>query len=141
MAKEQIAKAPSGRPNRQPVGLRQRQKLDVQCDPNFVQRWVVDYDGTGDRIAAFKAGGYELVESKVATVGDSRVDQATPEGSVEQRNAGNGQKQYLMQIPKELYDADQKAKQAIVDKSEDALKKPALDGTYGNIDIQTKDSM
>jgi hypothetical protein len=137
MTKEAISKAPSGRPARQPVGLRHRQKT-VNSDPNYVERWVVDYDGTGDRIAAFKDGGYEHVMSKTNRLGDSRVDNATPEGSIEQRSVGNGQKGYLMRIPRELYEADQKAKQVIVNKTEEALKRPALDGAYGTLDISNK---
>lgn len=137
--KETIAKAPSGRPTRQPVGLRNRQKT-VKSDPSYVERWVVDYDGTGDRIAAFKQGGYEHVPVQANTLGDSRVDAASPEGSIEQRNVGNGQKGYLMRIPRELYEEDQKAKQGLVNKTEEALKRPALDGAYGSLKIETKDA-
>jgi hypothetical protein len=110
-----------------------------QSDPNYVERWVVDYDGTGDRIAAFKQGGYEHVPAHINTLGDSRVDAASPEGSIEQRSVGNGQKGYLMRIPRELYEADQKAKQVEVTKTEEALKRPAIDGAYGSLKIETKD--
>lgn len=138
MTKEAISKAPSGRPSRQPVGMRNRQVLRG-LDPNYMYRWVVDYDGTGDRIAAFKDGGYEHVQSRKSTLGDSRVDAATPEGSIEQRSVGNGQKGYLMRIPIELYNDDQKVKQQAVTKTEEALKKPALDGTYGSLKIETRE--
>lgn len=139
MTKEAISKAPSGRPERQPVGLRNRQKTRRDADPNYVERWVVDYDGTGDRIAAFKEGGYEHVKSSQNTLGDSRVDAASPEGSIEQRNVGNGQKGYLMRIPRELYEADQKVKQSNVNKTEEALKRPAVDGAYGSLKIDTRE--
>lgn len=137
MTKEAISKAPSGRPARQPVGLRNRQTTRAP-DPNYVERWVVDYDGTGDRIAAFKKGGYEHVPASVNTLGDSRVDAASPEGSIEQRNVGNGQKGYLMRIPRELYEEDQKVKQQAVTATEEALKRPAIDGAYGSLKIDTK---
>lgn len=138
MTKEAIAKAPSGRPQRQPVGLRNRQKTRVS-DPNYVERWVVDYDGTGDRIADFKLGGYEHVPARVNGLKDSRVSDASPEGSIEVRHVGGGQKAYLMRIPREDYEADQREKARLIAKTEDALKKPALDGLYGKLEIETKD--
>lgn len=138
MTKEAISKAPSGRPQRQPVGMRNRQKVR-NSDPNYVERWVVDHDGTGDRIADFKLGGYEHVPSRVNSVGDSRVAEASPEGSIEQRSVGGGLKGYLMRIPRDLYEQDQKAKQASVNKTEEALKRPSLDGLYGKLEIETKD--
>lgn len=138
MTKEAISKAPSGRPQRQPVGMRNRQVMKG-LDPKYSYRWVVDYDGTGDRIAAFKDGGYEFVESRKAVHGDSRVDAASPEGSIEQRSVGSGLKGYLMRIPRELYEEDQKAKQQAVSKTEEALKKPALDGAYGSLKIETRE--
>lgn len=136
--KEAIAKAPSGRPERQPLHMRNRQTVKGR-DPNFMYRWVVDYDGTGDRITSFKEGGYEHVESSKTTLGDSRVDNTSPEGSIEQRSVGGGMKGYLMRIPLDLYKADQKEKQRAVDKTEEALKKPALEGAYGSLKIETKE--
>ena len=138
MTKEAISKAPSGRPQRQPVGLRHRQKTRVS-DPNYVERWVVDYDGTGDRIADFKLGGYEHVPSRINGLRDSRVADASPEGSVEVRSVGGGQKAYLMRIPRDLYEQDQKEKARQLTATEEALKKPALDGLYGKLEIETKD--
>jgi len=138
MAKEAISKAPSGRPTRQPVGMRNRQRVR-NSDPNYVERWVVDSDGTGDRIADFIAGGYEHVPARTNGIRDSRVDAASPEGSIEQRSVGGGLKGYLMRIPRDLYEQDQKAKQAQVNKTEEALKRPALDGLYGKLEIETKD--
>jgi hypothetical protein len=137
MSKEAISKAPSGRPVRQPVGLRNRMKI-TQGNPNKVQRWVVDYDGTGDRIAAFKEGGYTHVESSKNSLKDSRVDNTSPEGSFEQRSVGGGQKAYLMEIDRDLYEQDQVAKQAHVRKTEEALKRPPVEGSYGTISIENE---
>jgi len=132
--KEVIAKAPSGRPTRQPVGFRSRLTVSNK-DPNYVYRWVVDYDGTGDRLAVFKDAGYEICPSGVHRVGDNRVDVGNTQGSVETKKVGGGQTAYLMRQKKEWYDDDQKAKQAAVDEAEKALKQPSLEGFYGKTDI------
>lgn len=129
--KEAISKAPSGRPKREPVGLRNRLKVHNE-DPNYVYRWVVDYDGTGDRIEQFKEAGYEVCPKGLHKVGDNRVSIPTAEGSSEVLSVGGGQKAVLMRQPKEYYDEDQKAKAERVKNSEEALKKPNLDGSYGN---------
>lgn len=132
--KEAISKAPSGRPTREPVGQRNRLKVRGQ-DPNYVYRWVVDYDGTGDRVEEFKQAGYEVVPKGTHKVGDSRVQIPTAEGSSEVLSVGGGQKAVLMRQKKEWYDEDQKAKAKRVDDSEAALKKPNLDGSYGKVTL------
>jgi len=132
--KEAISKAPSGRPKREPVGLRNRLKV-LNQDPNYVYRWVVDYDGTGDRIEEFKQAGYEVVPKGQHKVGDARVNQPSVEGSNEVLSVGGGQKAVLMRQNREWYDEDQKAKSERVNESEKALKNPKLDGTYGKVDL------
>ena len=132
--KEAISKAPSGRPTREPVGQRNRLKVRGQ-DPNYVYRWVVDYDGTGDRINEFKEAGYEVVPKGTHKVGDARVHVPSAEGSSEVLSVGGGQKAVLMRQKKEWYDEDQQAKAKRVEDSEKALKKPNLDGSYGKVSI------
>jgi len=130
--KEPIAKAPSGRPSRQPVGLRNRMTVQDQ-DPNYHYRWVSDSDKTGDRIEQFKAAGYEVVPRGTHKVGNSRVQAASPEGSVETLSVGGGITGVLMRQKKEFYDEDQAAKQERVDATEESLRKPTLDGQYGHV--------
>ena len=132
--KEAISKAPSGRPTREPVGLRNRLKVYNQ-DPNYEYRWVVDYDGTGDRIEQFKQAGYEVVPKGIHKVGDARVNQPSAEGSSELLSVGGGQKAVLMRQKKEWFDEDQKAKAGRVEETEKALKKPNLDGSYGKVNL------
>lgn len=129
--KEAISKAPRGRPTREPVGLRNRLQV-YNKDPNYQYRWVVDYDGTGDRVEQFKQAGYEVVPKGMHRVGDARVSIPAPEGSSEVLAVGGGQKAVLMRQKREWYDEDQQAKAKRVDDSELALKKPNLDGSYGN---------
>ena len=52
---------------------------------------------------------------------------------------GNAQTAYLMRQKREWYDEDQKSKRRALDSTEQALKKPTLDGTYGEIKITQKD--
>lgn len=132
--KEAISKAPRGRPTREPLGVRNRLKVH-NPDPNYVYRWVTDYDGTGDRIEELKQQGYEVVPKGLHKVGDARVSIPTPEGSAEVLSVGGGQKAILMRQSKEYYEEDQKAKQDRVNSTEEALKKPNLDGSYGKVSI------
>lgn len=129
--KEAIAKAPSGRVKRTPVGGRNILTVSGK-DPNFVYRIVNDED---DRITRFKEGGYELVPDETVKVGDNRANAASSMSSFKQLSVGGGKKAYLMRIRKEWYDEDQKEKQKRVDEQEATTKKKALSGTYGTLSI------
>ena len=129
--KEAIAKAPSGRTQRVPVGT--RNVLTVMGkDPNYEYRIIND---SGDRVQEFMDAGYELVEKESVRVGDKRVNSATAEGTVAQLSVGQGQKGYVVRIKKEWYDEDQAKKQRRVNELESATKAKALDGTYGKLEL------
>lgn len=129
--KESIAKSPSGRAKRTPVGT--RNVLTVQGkDPNFVYRIVSDI---GDRIAAFEEAGYVIEDAKAVRVGDKRVSNTSPEGTKAQVSVGKGDKAFVMKIHKDLYDEDQAAKMSQVRKLEESIKQPS---DYGKIDISMK---
>jgi hypothetical protein len=131
MTKETISKAPAGRPKRIPVGSRNR--LDViGKDPNFVYRIVNDVD---DRVERFKQAGYELVDVSESRLSSQRVGTGTPEGTMASMPVGMGTTGYLMKIPKEWYEEDQRLKQVQIDTSEESIKKPNIDGAYGEIKI------
>lgn len=129
--KEAISKAPSGRPQRTPIGTRNILSVKGQ-DPNFVYRIVNDDE---DRIQLFKDAGYELVPDDAVSVGDKRVNNATSTGSYKQISVGQGKKAYVMRIKREWYEEDQKAKQAHVAEIERATKEKALNGTYGELKL------
>jgi len=129
--KEAIAKAPSGRPQRVPVGTRNVLTVAGK-DPNYEYRIIND---TGDRVQEFVDAGYELVSDDSVKVGDKRVNKASSEGSIAQLSVGQGQKAIVVRIKKEWYQEDQKKKQDKVDLQENATKSKALDGTYGKLDI------
>lgn len=130
--KDTIAKAPRARATRVPVA--QRNVLSVLGkDPNFEYRIVND---TGDRIAAFQDADYEIVKASEVRIGDKRVNDATPEGSLAQVSVGKGDKAFVMKIPKDLYAEDQEAKLERVRELEHSIKQPS--GDYGKIDITYK---
>ena len=129
--KEAIAKVPSGRTQRVPVGTRNVLTVAGK-DVNYEYRIIND---TGDRVQEFLDAGYELVEKDSVRVGDKRMNTGTPEGSVSQVSVGQGQKGYVVRIRKEWYQEDQLAKQRHVNDLERATKDKALDGTYGKLDI------
>lgn len=93
-------------------------------EPGYVYRIVND---VGDRVEMFKQAGYELVESEAVQVGERRVNSASALGSKAQVSVDStGTKAFVMRIPKEWYDEDQRAKQSDVDELERTIKKDAL---------------
>ncbi|CAB4240692.1 hypothetical protein UFOVP39_54 [uncultured Caudovirales phage] len=129
--KEAIAKAPSGRPQRVPVGTRNVLTVAGK-DANYAYRIIND---SGDRVQEFMDAGYELVEASSVRVGDKRVNSGSSEGSKAQLSVGQGQKAFVVRIKKEWYEEDQQMKQRRVDDLEAATKAKALDGTYGKLEI------
>ena len=129
--KEAIAKAPSGRVQRTPVGTRNVLTVSGK-DPSYEYRIIND---SGDRVQEFLDAGYELVEKDSVRVGDKRVNAATAEGSKAHLSVGQGQKAFVVRIKKEWYQEDQARKQAHVNQLEEATKAKALDGTYGKLEI------
>jgi hypothetical protein len=127
------ATAGTTRPTRTPVST--RNILTVKgVEEGYVYRVVND---TGDRIAQFIDGGYELVKADTVRVGDKRVNSPTAEGSNAQVSVGKGEKAYVMRIRKEFYDEDQQAKQAKVNELEQTMKQKAAGvADYGAFDIR-----
>lgn len=128
--KEAIAKSPSGRVKRTPVGARNVLTVSGK-DPEYVYRIVTD---TGDRVEQFKEAGYEPVLAKDVRIGDKRVNAASSEGSLAQTHVGGGDKALVMRIRKDWFDEDQAAKQRAISDLEATTKKEALNGTYGKIE-------
>lgn len=129
--KEAIAKSPSGRVRRTPVGVRNVLTVGGK-EPGFEYRIVND---EGDRVEQFKAAGYDVVSASDVTVGDRRINKASTEGTAAQVSVGNGVKAVVMRINKEWYDEDQAAKMQQVADTEAATKSEALKGNYGDLKI------
>lgn len=127
--KEVIAKAPVSRVRRSTLGRKQILKANGK-DPDFEYRFVND---EGDRIQQFLDAGW--VHEDDVKVGDKRVESASSEGKHVQVSVGQGRKAFLMKIPKDFFEEDQRAKQAHLDETEAAMKNNALDGNYGKLEI------
>jgi hypothetical protein len=101
-------------------------------DPNYVYRFVND---TGSRVANFQAAGYEFVEDSSLVVGDSRVFDPSDIGSAKRVTSNDGTVSYLMRTKKEYYEEDQAAKAALINETEQAMKRDASQGMYGSIKV------
>jgi len=117
-----------------PMGGRRNITTVNDTPEGYVDRWVNDVTG---RISRIKQAGYEHVQA--ASVGDSNVDGSHCEDGVVSRDMGQGVTAYLMRQRKDYYDDDQRAKQVIVDESEDSMRRSSNDkrndGFYGSVDI------
>lgn len=133
------------RPRRVPVsGYRDVLTVRGQ-DPDYSYRWVKDTSEKASRILKFLNGGWEFVLSDSGVeVGDDQVYKTENVGAIVRVPAGVGGETleylYLMRIKKEWYEEDQAAKQAEVQKTEDALRKdigktPNEDDVYGSVRI------
>lgn len=126
-----VAKSPSGRVRRTPVGVRNVLTVGGK-HPDFEYRIVND---EGDRVERFKAAGYDVVSGNEVTIGDRRINKASAEGSAAQVSVGGGTKAVVMKIKKEWYAEDQAAKLSQIEQTEAATKAEALRGNYGKLDI------
>ena len=116
------------RPKRIPIH-RSRDILTINKKPEGkVLRWVMDSPG---RLIMFQEAGYEFVTDAGVTVGDKQVDGNKATGSTVCR-AGDkeGTMLYLMAIDEDLYNEDQKARQAEIDENERAMFAALEDGQY-----------
>lgn len=130
--KEAIAKAPERRVRRTPVG--QRNILSVSGkEAGYHYRFVND---AGDRIQSeFLDNGWEVVKNEDVRIGDKRLGAAQSIDSAARASVGKGEQAVLLRIREDWYQEDQEAKQVYVNKTEEALREKALDGTYGKFDI------
>lgn len=123
MTRESVNKPVAKRPQRTPINGRNVLTVTGK-DPNYVYRIVND---VGDRISQFKEAGYELVEADSVKLGDRRVNNASAEGSKAQVSVDReGTKAFVMRIPKEWYEEDQRAKQERVNDLEQSIQQEAL---------------
>lgn len=130
---------PANRPQRTPLYARNVLKTDNN-NPNKVQRIVNDVD---DRVEHFINAGYTPVQ-RPTKVGDNRADVASQLGSVVERPVGGGVRGVLMEIDRDLYDEDQRAKESMISEKEKAIYAPEVDDPeqlksfYGKTQIRNK---
>ena len=129
----QEAIARRNRRTRSPVDGRRNILTVKGLAPGMVGRWV---DNDPDRVAALMEQGYEPVRHAVQ-VGDTSIDNGSQLGATVTKRVGGGKEAILMQIPKEWFDADQKAKQKIVNDREAAIYGLGKEAgnTYGGVKV------
>jgi len=112
------------RKKRVPVGTKQY-KLKSNHSPGKVGRWVNDKAG---RLQRFLDGGYEFVSDPDATESSDGL------GSKKCKvvDSTTGQKAYLMEIDKELYDEDQAVKQGALDKIDKRIQEGSFNNSLGD---------
>jgi hypothetical protein len=138
MANTRKAQIDKQKPKRVPMGRRQILTVRGLSDQeNYHYHFFNDVD---DRLYQCLEAGYEFVPKVGLEVGDQTVDSARGTESVIKRGVGGGKTAYLMRIPIELYQEDQAAKQKMVDELERGIKNPKVDGAYGSVKVETKDS-
>jgi len=113
------------------VKLGSRNKLKYPDKPGFHRRVVNDRD---DRIEQFLAAGYVHVKGDEVG-GDLSVKDPAKLGKNVSKPVGNGITGYLMEIPQEFYDEDQKEKQEKITRAERAITENKPEGLYGEISI------
>jgi hypothetical protein len=114
------------RPERTPLAARNRLTFRGK-DPGFVYRYIND---TEDRLERAREAGYEFVVSDESP-GDKRVAEATKMGAKVSKQVGGGTTAFLMRIPKEYYEDDQKAKTSKINELEKSLKPNKTQNQYG----------
>lgn len=115
--------------------LSSQNRLEVVGEiPGYKLRIVKDSPG---RIARFMDAGWETTDRSEISVGTSRASVANQESDVNYIDLGGGEKGLLMKQKIEWAEEDRALHDAKVDKLEEAVKNPALEGRYGSIDIQS----
>jgi len=115
-----------------------RSQLEVRGkSPGWHYRWIRDTHEAGSEVLRYLNAGYEFVTDKEdVIIGENAVFKSSSIGTGIRVPAGrDGDWLYLVKIPQDWYDEDQKAKQRIVDKTEETITNPEIEGKYGSIKI------
>jgi hypothetical protein len=104
--------APKKRRNRVRDGrvpLHKQKKVEIEQEPGFVYRVVVDYGSSGERLRKFAKAGWIHINKYGKTVDAA---QASQEGALATVSVGGGDMGYYMRIPEQYYIEDQEDKQS-----------------------------
>lgn len=99
------------------VPLHRQNIIKAGTREGYVRRLVNDVD---DRIERFKLAGWQPVEGE--SIGDPHAGDASSLGSASTKSVGGGVKAMLMEIPRDLYEEDQRDKLKKVDTLEEAME-------------------
>jgi len=127
-----------GRPERKP--LHRRKLLDAKPRDGYVRRWVNEEIGA---IEAYEEAGYSLVQgdedaSQMRAQTESQMGSSVIRRVVNKDPNASTKTAVLMEIPKEFYEEDQRAKQEQLDKDEASWNPKIMEKndptTYGGFD-------
>ena len=127
-----------GRPERKP--LHRRKLLDAKPRDGYVRRWVNEEIGA---IEAYEEAGYSLVQgdedaSQMRAQTESQMGSSVIRRVVNKDPNASTKTAVLMEIPKEFYEEDQRAKQEQLDKDEASWNPKIMEKndptTYGRFD-------
>lgn len=122
-AARKTSRTGEGRAQRIPLG-QQQPKLARVARKGMVGRWIND---VGGRIAHARQAGYEHVTESFGDEDEKRPVSQT----VGVKDDGSPEIAFYMEIPKKLYDQDQKAKQQQVDLVDEAIRHGNIQGEVG----------
>jgi hypothetical protein len=126
----------SDRPKRVPING-SRDIMNVRgIPPELHPCWVNDTDNNIER---YQNAGYNFWTGEVV-VGDRKIDSDSQIGSgVISKNVGNGVTAFLMVVPVEIYNEDQKSLQSELAEKEAVLFRSMKqgEGRYGDIKVTT----
>lgn len=116
---------PKNRPQRMSLGERGSLTYDPELlaelkSQGLTPRLVSDEPG---RIDTFLKRGYKFIQAD-GQIGDEKAAEASKVGANLVKHVGSGKQGFLMAIPTEWYEEDQRKKQDLVDDSEKAMKAP-----------------
>ncbi len=116
---------PKNRPERMSLGERGSLTYDPELlaemkAQGLTPRLVSDEPG---RIETFLKRGYKFIQAD-GQIGDEKAGESSKVGANLVKHVGSGKQGFLMAIPTEWYEEDQRKKQALVDDSEKAMKPP-----------------
>lgn len=124
------------RPKRTPLGSRNILKVEPRAGYHRV--WVSDSSSLRPQLVDYIEAGYTYVEAPTI-VGDKSANMGEPVLSRVTRPGGQGVMLYLLEIPEEYYQEDQKlAEDKIRDKELQMFDPKSIDAGYGHVD-QTRD--
>ena len=119
-----------------------RDKLTVHgLRSDLHARWVLDKTTSGKRVWELKKLGWDFVHPDEVEIGDEFVAKAGNLGSIIRYPANKeGEYLYLMAIPKEWHEENQRIKQARIKEEEDSMfRKRGLDEElYGAANRETR---
>lgn len=116
---EPLKKVGTGEQSRKRIPLGTRNVLTAPKKVGFERRFIND---VGDRVQTFIDAGWNVVTDG-SKVGDDKAGVASTIGSTVNPSVGGGNRGVLVEIPRELYEADRAESQKKIAKVENEIRR------------------